>query len=194
MKSSPVTIINDEGKVYLFKKWVEEKYTLDKLICNLKWRDDRIKIFGNEYTQARKVAWYGDENIVYTYSGITMRTEIWTSSLTHLRNKLEMELNTKFNSVLINLYRDGRDYMGWHADDEKELGMNPTIASLSFGSTRDFCFKHKVTNDKKTIELENRDLIVMKGETQKFWKHSIPKRLRIKEPRLNLTFRYINSL
>ena len=148
-------------------------------------------MFGKTYEQARKVAWHGEKNICYTYSRINMVSPGWTKQLLAIKNELNTLLGINYNSVLINLYRNGNDYMGFHSDDEKELGLNPFITSISLGASRDFVFKHKKTKEKISLKLENGDLIIMKGETQSFWNHAIPKRAKVSEPRLNLTFRNI---
>ena len=187
-------IIKNNGIVEYYPRWQTNLISIDSVTNLLKWRSDKIKIFGKEYDQARMVAWYGEPNICYKYSGIEMITRPWTPELLEIKKNLENFLNVEFNSVLINLYRDGEDYMGWHSDDEKELGDRPIIASLSLGVPRDFIFKHKVTGEKISLNLKNGDLLVMKGETQKYWKHALPKRLKIKQARLNLTFRFINRI
>lgn len=163
-----------------------------KLINEITWRSDKIKMFGKVMDQPRKVAWYGDEGIEYAYSGIKMKAVKWSMTLLELKLALEKDLNVDFNSVLINLYRDGNDYMSWHSDDEKELGQKPVIASISLGETRDFLFRLKQDHLKKVkISLENGSLLIMKGHTQSYWHHAIPKRKNVLGPRLNLTFRNI---
>ena len=168
---------------------------MEKILPEIDWRNDSITFFGKTYPQPRLTAWYGDEGIEYTYSKIKMIAPGWTRELTKLKSELEETLETPFNSVLVNYYRNGLDHMSYHTDDEKSLGENPTIASLSFGATRKFYFKHRFKKDlsAKMIELNSQSLLVMKGEFQHFWLHKIAKSKSINLPRLNLTFRYIKE-
>jgi alkylated DNA repair dioxygenase AlkB len=168
---------------------------MDKIIPEIEWRNDSITFFGKTYPQPRLTAWYGDQGIEYTYSKIKMIAPGWTPELNKLKSDLEETLETPFNSVLVNYYRNGLDHMSYHTDDEKSLGENPTIASLSFGATRKFYFKHRFKKDlsAKMIELNSQSLLVMKGEFQHFWLHKIAKSKSINLPRLNLTFRYIKE-
>lgn len=192
MKFYQNNLLPYDGEAYLIKSYLLDK-TIDEILADLKWREDKIKMFGKVYEQKRRVAWYGDVGIQYTYSGITMNAVEWTVQLKNIQRKLNEDLGHQFNSVLVNLYRDGEDYMSWHADNEKELGLRPTIASLSFGISRDFFFKHNSTQEKIKLNLEHGDLLVMKGNVQEYWKHSLPKRKRVNSMRLNLTFRKIMS-
>jgi alkylated DNA repair dioxygenase AlkB len=174
----------------------QENYTsitMDEITRDLVWRNDPITMFGKTYPQPRLTAWHGDPGLPYTYSKITMTSPGWTPTLLSLKEQLEKDLKVPFNSVLVNYYRDGNDHMSYHADDEKELGENPVIASLSFGVTRKFQLKHRYDTRllPVTIELESQSLLVMKGELQHFWNHKINKSKKITEPRLNLTYRYI---
>jgi alkylated DNA repair dioxygenase AlkB len=168
---------------------------MDKIIPEIEWRNDSITFFGKTYPQPRLTAWYVDQGIEYTYSKIKMIAPGWTPELNKLKSDLEETLETPFNSVLVNYYRNGLDHMSYHTDDEKSLGENPTIASLSFGATRKFYFKHRFKKDlsAKMIELNSQSLLVMKGEFQHFWLHKIAKSKSINLPRLNLTFRYIKE-
>jgi alkylated DNA repair dioxygenase AlkB len=133
------------------------------------------------------------KGLSHSYSKIEMISPGWTPVLKKIRDQLEIDLKTQFNSVLINYYRDGNDHMSYHSDDEKELRQNPTIASLSFGEVRNFHLKHcfDKTIPTQVFNLESQSLLVMKGELQHFWQHKISKSTRITEPRLNLTYRYI---
>ena len=157
------------------------------------WKQDTIKIYGKEFPIPRKAAWYGDPGKSYTYSGIKMNPIKWNLELLSIKNKIEEQLKIEFNSLLLNLYEDGDHSVGWHADDEKELGNHITIASISFGQTRDFQLKHKTdTNlERITLPLENGSLLLMLPPTQKYWLHQIPKRKKVFSPRINLTFRFI---
>lgn len=158
----------------------------------ISWKQEAIKIFGKEVLQPRLTAWYGETGKTYRYSGITMQPLPWTETLLLLKQKVEVVTGVHFNSALLNLYRDGQDSMGWHSDDEQELGNNPVIASLSFGAVRTFKLKHR--QDKKqvlSIGLEQGSLLLMQGTTQHFWLHALPKTSADKGPRINITFRVI---
>ncbi len=169
----------------------ECKFYFDTLTNSIQWKHDEAVIFGKHYVTARKVAWYGNSEFEYTYSGITKKAIIWTPELLQLKNKIEKISNTTYNSCLLNLYHDGNEGMSWHSDDEKTLLENGTIASLSIGAERKFLFKHKETKQKVDIFLENGSLLIMKGKTQKFWLHQLSKTKKVKKPRINLTFRTV---
>jgi alkylated DNA repair dioxygenase AlkB len=171
----------------------ESDYYLTALQYNIAWKQEPIKIFGKEVLQPRLTSWYGDEDKMYTYSGITMKPLPWTNTLLQIKEKVEYITTYKFNSVLLNFYRDGQDSMGWHRDNEKELGTDPAIASVSFGAVRKFQFRH-YKDQKKIIslELEHGSLLMMSGSTQSHWQHRLPKS-NIVQPRINLTFRNIIS-
>ena len=167
----------------------------DGLLSETKWTQETIQMFGKITNIPRLTAWYGDEDKPYTYSGIQMLPLPWTQRLHTIKARVESISQTVFNSVLLNQYRDGNDSVDWHADDEPELGSNPVIGSVSFGGTRDFKFRNKDdksgdTQTTKTVELRHGDVLLMSGETQRFWNHQIPKRAKA-EPRINLTFRTI---
>jgi alkylated DNA repair dioxygenase AlkB len=163
------------------------------LIDNIQWRQDKIKIFGRLLDQPRLTAFYGDTKKAYSYSGILMTPIEWNEELLFIKNRVEEVANNKFTSVLLNYYRDGKDSMGWHSDDEKELGQNPIIGSVSFGESRVFQMKHKFQKDIKKVDipLTNGSFLLMKGTTQHFWQHQIPKSKRQMNSRINLTFRII---
>lgn len=155
-----------------------------------KWRQDDIKVFGKTYKQPRLTALYGESNKPYSYSNITMYPEPLTDDLTAIKHKIEVLAETSFNTVLINLYRDGSDSNGWHADNEKELGTNPVIASISLGEERPFHFKHRTIKEQRhKMLLKHGSLLIMKGEMQHYWLHQIAKTKRKISPRINLTFR-----
>lgn len=164
---------------------------MELITSEVSWRSDTIKMFGKEFEQKRKVAWVGDNFVKYTYSKIQMIATGWTNELKKIRERIDEDFHHNFNSCLVNLYRDGEDHMSYHADNEKELRINPVIFSLSLGESRDFYFKHNESKEVVKLQLNNGDLLIMQGQTQDCWKHSIPKRSRIKNPRLNLTFRKI---
>lgn len=165
-----------------------------QIISNVEWKQDFINIYGRELPLPRLSAWYGDSNKPYTYSGITLKPKTWTPELTEIKTEIEKQAGVNFTSVLINRYRDGQDYVGWHTDAEKELGENPTIGSINFGATRKFQLR-RIDNHKEKIELELKHgtLLIMRGETQHYWQHQVPKTNRPIGERLNLTFRVINS-
>ena len=165
---------------------------LDLLINKTPWQHDTITLFGKTHLQPRLTAFFCTDKISYSYSNINMKANNWTPELLDVKDRIEKIAKTSFNSVLLNLYRDGKDSMGWHADDEKELGNNPIIASLTLGSERFFHLKHNNDPDKKAkIKLENGSLLLMKGSTQHFYKHQVPKTTQALGPRINLTFRTI---
>ncbi|MBD2210522.1 alpha-ketoglutarate-dependent dioxygenase AlkB [Nostoc linckia FACHB-104] len=156
------------------------------------WNQESTILFGKQVKLPRLTAWYGDQGKSYCYSKITMQPFVWTPVLINIKSKIESLSKIKFNSVLLNLYRDGKDSVSWHSDDEPELGENPVIASVSFGATRRFMFRHKIQKELKyEIFLTNGSLLMMKGSTQHFWQHQIPKANKFTKSRINLTFREI---
>lgn len=163
-----------------------------KLINEIPWQQDDINIFGKTLPQPRLTALFGNEGKPYRYSNIVMQPHKWNALLTYIKNEIEEECQEHFTTVLLNLYRNGQDSNGWHADNEKELGRNPVIASVSFGVTRSFHLQHNSIKEAKLkIQLEHGSLLIMKGKTQHFWKHQIPKTKKDIGPRINLTFRII---
>ncbi len=164
----------------------------DDLLHSLNWKQDKIRMFGKEILQPRLTSFYGEQGKDYTYSGLRMEPQDFTSELTEIKKKCEQYAETAFNVCLANLYRDGSDSMGWHSDDEKELGDEPVIASVSFGAERIFHLKHKTNpTARHKIRLQHGSLLIMKGTTQQFWKHQLPKTKQRVDPRINLTFRKI---
>ncbi len=166
---------------------------LRSLIDETPWRTETVVVWGRKFLQPRLIAWYGDSGTAYTYSGIHLNPMPWTSTLRDIKVRIEAVSEESFNSVLLNYYRDHRDSMGLHSDDEPELGKRPIIASLSLGEERIFIFKHKSKPDLKPIRIRlgSGSLLLMKGETQQHWKHGIDKERRPCGPRVNLTFRRI---
>ncbi len=164
-----------------------------KLLTEINWRQDKIKFYGKEIDIPRLTAWYGDSGKSYTYSNITMNPIPWTPVLFLIKNRIEEVAKISFNSVLINFYRHGKDSMAWHSDDEPELGKNPIIASVSFGGARKFRLRHRFnkTLEKVAFNLTHGSLLMMKGKTQEYWQHQIPKTAKPVMPRINLTFRII---
>jgi len=187
-------IIKNDGLVWIDKHFLtseEERFFFKSLYKEVKWEQRTIKMFGKTMLQPRLIGWYGDSGIKYRYSGNDFVASNWTSSLRSLKEKVENRLGDCFNSALINLYENGEHSMSWHSDDEKELGENPTIASISLGETRKFQFKHKIIKKLINIELGGGSLLYMGGETQHFWKHALPKQKKIISPRINITFRKV---
>lgn len=181
-----------DGELELFKLSLNSESLIEKIKSSVSWRDDKVKIFGKEFSQPRKVAWYSEPDVSYTYSGIELTSPGIPEYLSELQKIVEKLSAQKFNSILINLYRDGSDYMGWHSDDESELGVNPVISSLSLGESRDFIFRNKDDHKQKIkLTLNDGDLLIMKGSLQHNWQHALPKRLKVNKERLNLTFRKI---
>lgn len=171
----------------------ESNRLMAKLKIDVEWRKETVTVWGKKIKMKRRIAWYGDKGKSYTYSGLTVHPIEWNKILLEIKVKIEKVSSTQFNSVLLNEYSSGDVGMGWHSDDEKELGRNPVIASVSFGAERDFFLKHKSNKglEKVSINLKNGSLLFMLGETQHYWNHSIPKRMKIKDDRINLTFRKI---
>lgn len=157
------------------------------------WEQRYIKIYGKQYAEPRLTAWYGDAGKRYSYSGITLQPLPWTPLLLELKRRVDAAAQTVFNSVLLNLYRDGRDSNGWHQDNEPELGHNPVIASVSLGATRRFQMRHRFNQQipRLALDLTPGSLLMMTGPTQHFWQHQIPKTAKVVGPRINLTFRVI---
>ena len=184
-----------DGELYydrFFFNNIEANKYFNLLKKEIQWRQDNIKIFGKIYPQPRLTALYANNNKSYSYSNIKMQPITFTPTLFDIKSKIEKRLNSQFTSCLLNLYRNGQDSNGWHADNEKELGLNPVIASLSLGAERVFHMKHR--NDKKEkvkINLTNGSLLVMRGRTQHHWLHQIPKTRKKVGERINLTFRII---
>lgn len=162
---------------------------LQVLLDTITWKNDEAVIFGKHIITKRKVAWYGDGDYSYTYSNTTKQALSWTIELLELKALVEKLTDTKFNSCLLNLYHDGNEGMAWHSDDEKSLGKDTTIASLSFGAARKFSLKHRQSKYTTSVILESGSLLAMQGTTQTHWLHALPKSMKVKLPRVNLTFR-----
>jgi len=185
-------IINHDGIVNYYGKVMAEEEAdayFKTLLDTIEWKNDEAVIFGRHIITKRKVAWYGDDGYLYKYSGTTKQALSWTPELLELKKLTEQLTGEIFNSCLLNLYHDGNEGMAWHSDDEKSLGKDSAIASLSFGAERKFSLKHRVSKETHSVLLENGSLLMMKGATQSNWLHSLPKCKRILEPRVNLTFR-----
>ncbi len=196
--SSPKTTKYDlpDADVTLIENFFTTQESSDlitNLINDIAWQQHAITIFGKKINQPRLTAFYGDQNKIYSYSRLVMNPMPWNEDLLFIKSRIESYINIKFTSVLLNYYRNGNDSMGWHADDEKELGINPVIGSVSFGQTRTFQLKHIKRKDIKKVDmsLSNGSLLLMKGTTQHFWQHQIPKTSKFLDARINLTFRVI---
>lgn len=164
---------------------------LEKLQHQTPWQQDDITVFGKTHPQPRLTCLYGNEGKPYGYSNIVMQPHQWTPTIMFIKEEVEKMIAVNFTTVLANLYRNGQDSNGWHADNEKELGRNPVIASVSFGAERVFQLRHNTLDAKQHINLLHGSLLIMKGTTQHFWKHQIPKTKLNIGPRINLTFRII---
>ena len=170
---------------------VKSKELFEKLLKEISWQQDELFIYGRKIITKRKVAWYGDNNCQYSYSNCTKTALPWTAELFELKIIVEEQTQSKFNSCLLNLYHSGDEGMAWHSDDEKELGLRPIITAVSLGAERRFVFKHKQSKESVSHILEQGSLLIMKGSTQEYWQHSLPKTKKVLEPRINLTFRRI---
>jgi len=193
--SEPIFIDLPDAEIIYYPQFFEKEQAdiiFAELIKDIPWQQDEIRVYGKIHPQPRLTALFGNEGKPYSYSNITMQPNPWNSLLQKLKTEIEKVSDTIFTTVLLNQYRDGKDSNGWHADNEKELGTNPVIASLSFGAERTFQLKHNLDKDlKKNIILQHGSLLLMKGTTQHFWKHQIPKTAKPIDPRINLTFRVI---
>ena len=187
------------ASVRFWHKWLDDRAALalyDHLATSLQWEQPTLTIAGKQHPIPRLQAWYGDADAIYRYSGTTFVPTPWTAELSHIRHRLEDLCGTRFNSVLANWYRHGADGMGFHADNEPELGQQPVIASLSLGGARRFVLKphRELEAESFSINLGGGDLLIMSGDTQHHWRHGVPKTTRSVAPRINLTFRQIRTL
>lgn len=184
-------VVKDFGLILNVEQ--SEKY-LQYFLKQLNWQNDEVYLHGQYFKTDRKVVWYGDEHFKYHYSGTLKQAQVWDAGLFRLKQHIEKLVGHPFNSCLANLYENGTQGVGWHSDNEEALspktGEETVIASLSFGATRKFSFKHKLKNHKVDLMLQSGQLIVMRGTTQHDWKHALMKSTQILEPRINLTFRY----
>ncbi len=191
---APISLIDGEARLIAdFLTRPQSDAYFAELLDLVEWTQQIIRIRGREVASPRLSAWYGDPDAHYSYSGLSLSPRPWLPVILELKTRVEAVCNSPFNSVLLNLYRDGADSMGWHSDDEPELGERPVIASLSLGATRRFRLRHRRRKDLEpvAIDLENGSLLIMEGDTQRCWKHQLPKSKRVAEPRVNLTFRNI---
>ena len=193
----PENVLPFGGEVFYYPDFLsaqESHSFFERLLAETNWQQDQITIFGKTMDIPRLTALYGTEGSPYSYSGITMVPNGWTETLLEIKRRIEAIAAVEFTTVLINLYRDGRDSNGWHSDDEKELGTNPVIGSVSFGAERNFKFRFiKDKTIKRDLILTSGSLVLMRGETQHNWQHEIPKSKKVTIPRINLTFRVIHT-
>jgi alkylated DNA repair dioxygenase AlkB len=169
-------------------------YYFTRLMQTIQWENDKAVIFGKTIITKRKVAWYGDKDFSYTYSKTTKKALPWTTELLALKAQVEQRSGEAFNSCLLNLYHNGTEGMTWHSDAERDLKRNGAIASLSLGAERKFSFKHKNSHATVSLMLEHGSLLLMRGTTQTYWLHRLPPAKMVISPRINLTFRTIDSV
>ena len=189
-------VFNSDGVLDIYPDFLPHDVAdnfYELFLNELNWSEEQIQMFGKTIPVPRLICWYGNKEAVYRYSGVEHIPHPWTSSLRELKNRIEAFTQYSFNSVLGNLYRDGNDAMGWHSDDEKELGQNPFIASISLGAERVFKIRHKSTREQYKLILPHGSLLTMSGPFQHHWQHSIPRTSTYKAPRINLTFRNIKQ-
>lgn len=195
MTDDTMNILPFDGEAFFLNDFFtmrDSDHYLELLTEEIQWRQEPIVIMGRTIMQPRLTALYGESGKPYRYSGITMTPHPWTPILLDIKTRIESVANHRFTTALLNLYRNGEDSMGWHSDDEKELGRHPVIASVSFGAARTFQLRHRTdTSIRVDIVLEHGSLLIMRGPTQHHWLHRLPKRTRISEPRINITFRTI---
>jgi alkylated DNA repair dioxygenase AlkB len=192
MHSDFPNIINKDGIAIYYGCILNEQslpIIYNELLNKIAWQRDQIVMFGKAITTKRKVAFYADSHIDYTYSSVKKKGLAWTPELLQIKNLIESHTGASYNACLLNLYHTGEEGMGWHSDDEKEIIVNSSIASLSIGAERKFAFKHKATKETISVMLENGSLLEMKGSIQQNWWHSLPKTKKVSVPRINLTFR-----
>ncbi|PSF34514.1 alpha-ketoglutarate-dependent dioxygenase AlkB [Aphanothece hegewaldii CCALA 016] len=187
----------EQGEIIYYSNFFEQPtsdFLYRELENNIKWTQDYLKIYGKSIALPRLTAWYGEPEKRYAYSGIEMNPHPWIEPLLFIKKEIELVTKVKFNSVLINFYRDGNDSVAWHSDDENELGEYPVIGSVSLGGIRRFMLKpkNKESNQKYELELAHGSFLLMSGETQKYWLHQVPKTKKQVKPRINLTFRIIH--
>jgi alkylated DNA repair dioxygenase AlkB len=193
------TLISQDGLVVYDQSFFtaeDSTQLLNRLVNGVLWRQDPITIFGKTMMQPRLTCWMGDPGAIYQYSSLTLDPEPWMPEVAEIKTRLESALSVSFNSVLLNYYRDGNDSMGWHRDNEKELGQEPVIASVTFGAERRFLLRRYKTKDRQmSVQLGHGSVLVMAGTLQEFWEHSVPKTGKLSArqigPRINLTFRHV---
>lgn len=193
--SNTPNILPFDGEAIFYGRILNKKmctYYYQVFMDSIHWKNDETVIFGKRIVTDRKVAWYGARTFSYTYSNSLKVANLWTAELLELKGLIERITGETYNSCLLNLYHDGNEGMGWHSDGEKEMKKQGAIASLSLGAERKFVFKHKETKQTVDLVLLKGSLLVMKGTTQQYWLHSLPKTKKITTPRINLTFRTVD--
>lgn len=191
--------LRDDSDLWYMKNFLKHKeanHYFERLLKNTEWSQEYITIYNRTVPYPRLISWHGDQGYAYSYSGAQMDLKPWTEDLVQLKKDIESFLpGHHFNSVLLNLYRNGNDRVSWHSDHEKDWAVNPVIASLSLGATRRFDIKHKTVHGlEHKFELTNGTLVIMKGAFQHHWLHQIPVQKKITEPRINLTFRKVQMI
>ena len=189
-------ILAQDGIVLYYEKIIADEEIIqlyEALLNNIQWENERVIMFGKEIITKRKVAFYSNPSISYRYASKTKIGMPWTSTLITIKNRVECITKESYNACLLNLYHNGEESMGWHSDNEKEIIVNSSIASLSLGAKRKFSFKHKVSKETVSIELENGSMIEMKGSVQVHWWHALLKSKKVTEARINLTFRQMHT-
>ena len=189
-------ILPQDGIALYYEKIVNDeeiKGLYDALLNNIHWENERVIMFGKEIVTKRKVAFFSDPSISYRYASKTKIGLPWTSTLLTIKNRIESITKETYNACLLNLYHNGEESMGWHSDNEKEIITNSSIASLSLGANRKFSFKHKVSKETVSIELEDGSLLEMKGSVQTHWWHALLKSKKVTDARINLTFRQMHT-
>ena len=195
--SEPHELLPFDGSAILYNRFFNEEFTrvaFDFLQANTPWEQPEIVMFGKKYPQAGFSTWHTDTGVSYVYSGIERVAHPMTEMLHEFRLRCESAANAKFNAVLVNLYRDGRDSVSWHSDNEAINGREPTIASVSLGATRRFDLRHRETKQTVKVDLEDGSLLVMSGLSQQCWVHQIAKTAKPVGPRINLTFRLVQTV
>lgn len=194
----PGNVINIANGEYRFFNHFYLESEADRFFAALKekaqWKQESMNIYGKKIPFPRLTAWYGDIDRPYSFSGIILQPLPWLPELLEIKKNIEEASNTHFNSVLLNLYRNGNDSISWHTDAEPELGENPIIGSVNFGTTRSFQLRHRLTREKIVIDLCNGSALIMQGELQHFWQHQVPKTNKPVGDRINLTFRNIKNI
>ena len=190
----PVNLLPFDGALFyygpVFSNQIADSF-FNSLLNDIAWEQDRVVMFGKERLLTRKVAWFGDPGMRYTYAKICKHPLPWTDCLSSIRKTVESQTGHTYNSCLLNLYASGMESMSWHSDNEKELLPNGAIASVSFGAERRFLFKHRRTGHRIELLLEHGSILLMNGEIQRHWLHALPKMTRVQALRINLTFRTI---
>ena len=185
-----------DGTATLYNDFLDTQFAtqaFNQIKDESQWEQPEITIFGNTVLEPRLSTWHNELGEGYKYSGVMRRAQPFSEILSDIRNRCAEVTNTSFNSVLVNFYRDGKDGLGWHSDNEACNGPEPTIASVSLGATRRFDMRHRKTGETIKIQLESGSLLVMAGKSQQYWVHQVAKTKRVNEPRINLTFRYVSE-